>query len=115
VRSHRFAGEETPFAEKMARILAAFVLRPDAARGARFRCSVALAIPGGRVVVEEGVCEGTIAHAPRGDGGFGYDPIFLFPALGKTLAELSPEAKIRVSHRGRALAKIRPTIEALVR
>ncbi len=115
VRSRRFAGIETGFDEKMARILAALEGRPDAERTARFRCCVALALPGGRVVVEEGVCEGRIARAPRGDRGFGYDPIFVIPALARTLAELSPDEKLRVSHRGDSLAKIRPEIEALAR
>ncbi|MDR1692520.1 MAG: non-canonical purine NTP pyrophosphatase, partial [Oscillospiraceae bacterium] len=72
-------------------------------RSARFVTSVVLLYPDGREVTAEGVCEGEIAPAPRGDGGFGYDPIFFLPALGKTMAELTPDEKDGVSHRGKAL------------
>ncbi len=115
VRSKRFAGEATGFAEKMARILDALEGRADAERAARFRCAVALALADGRVVVEEGACEGRIALAPRGAGGFGYDPIFVDSTTGRTFAEMAPDEKLPRSHRGRALAKIRPLIEALAR
>jgi XTP/dITP diphosphohydrolase len=113
VRSRRFAGEATGFEEKMARILDALADRPDVERAARFRCVVALALPGGAVALEEGVCEGHIARAPRGDGGFGYDPIFVHPPSGRTFAELAPDEKLAISHRGRALAKIRPRLTDL--
>jgi XTP/dITP diphosphohydrolase len=77
---------------------------PDLRRTARFRCVVALAWPDGRVVTAGGVCEGRIAHAPRGEHGFGYDPIFLVADFGyqQTMAELDPDLKNQVSHRGRA-------------
>ncbi len=115
VRSKRYGGEATGFGEKMARILGALEGRADTERAARFRCAVALALPDGRVVVEEGACEGRIARAPRGAGGFGYDPIFIDSTTGRTFAEMAPEEKLPQSHRGRALAKIRPVIEALAR
>ena len=77
---------------------------PDIQRTARFRCVVALAWPDGRVVTADGLCEGRIAHAPRGDHGFGYDPIFLVADFDhqQTMAELDPDLKNQVSHRGRA-------------
>ena len=78
-----------------------------AQRTARFRCVVALAGPGRAEQVVEGIAEGVIATAPRGSGGFGYDPVFFYPPLGRTFAEISDEEKARVSHRGRALAALR--------
>ena len=78
-----------------------------AQRTARFRCVVALAGLGRAEQVVEGVAEGVIATAPRGSGGFGYDPVFFYPPLGRTFAEISDEEKARVSHRGRALAALR--------
>ena len=80
---------------------------PPARRTARFRCVIALAGPARAEKVVEGVAEGVIAEAPRGSGGFGYDPVFLYPPLGRTFAELSDEEKARVSHRGLALAAAR--------
>ncbi len=81
---------------------------PVEQRGARFRCAIALAEPSGYTRIVEGVIEGVIADAPRGENGFGYDPIFLVPELGMTTAELEPGDKNRISHRGRAaqLARI---------
>ncbi|HKC97125.1 MAG TPA: RdgB/HAM1 family non-canonical purine NTP pyrophosphatase [Methylomirabilota bacterium] len=80
---------------------------PPARRTARFRCVIALAGPAFGEKVVEGVAEGVIAEAPRGEHGFGYDPVFFHPRLGRTFAELSDEEKARVSHRGLALAAAR--------
>ena len=80
---------------------------PPARRTARFRCVIALAGPGRPERVVEGVAEGVIAESPRGSGGFGYDPVFFYPPMGRTFGELSDEEKARVSHRGRALAAAR--------
>ncbi len=80
---------------------------PPARRTARFRCVIALAGPAGVEKVVEGVAEGVIAEAPRGSGGFGYDPVFFYPPLGRTFAELSDAEKARVSHRGLALEAAR--------
>ncbi|HET9451859.1 MAG TPA: RdgB/HAM1 family non-canonical purine NTP pyrophosphatase [Aggregicoccus sp.] len=85
---------------------------PDAQRGASFRCALALALPGGRTVVEVGACTGRIAHAPRGEHGFGYDPVFLL-ADGRTLAEYGAAEKGRISHRGAAFRLMRPHLLAL--
>jgi XTP/dITP diphosphohydrolase len=88
---------------------------PDDARGARFRCVMALADPQGLLATAEGVCEGRIAREPAGDGGFGYDPVFLVPRYNRTMAQLPAETKNEISHRGRALAAIAPAVrEALV-
>ncbi|HZN51067.1 MAG TPA: RdgB/HAM1 family non-canonical purine NTP pyrophosphatase [Methylomirabilota bacterium] len=80
---------------------------PPARRTARFRCVIALADPARGEQVVEGVVEGVIAAAPRGSGGFGYDPVFFYPPLGRTFGEISDEDKQRVSHRGKALAAAR--------
>ncbi len=81
-------------------------------RSARFVCALALARNGGVVWTTEGSVEGTIALRREGTHGFGYDPVFLLPALGRTMAELPPEAKNRISHRGRALAMFRAHLES---
>ena len=75
---------------------------PAAQRRARFRCSLALAREGRVLGSFEGQVEGVVADVPRGSGGFGYDPLFMLPELGRTFAELAPEEKLRYSHRGRA-------------
>ena len=77
---------------------------------ARFRCVVALAGPEGGIDLAEGACEGEIIPDERGDGGFGYDPIFLIKGFGRTMAEISPEEKNRVSHRARAVQALFPTL-----
>jgi XTP/dITP diphosphohydrolase len=76
---------------------------PAPERTARYRCAVALARPGGKELVFEGACEGLILEAPRGSGGFGYDPLFYLPSKGATFGELRPEEKNRLSHRARAV------------
>jgi len=83
-------------------------------RRAQFICAIALARPDGTIALEtEGECPGEIARAPRGDGGFGYDPIFYVPAVDKTFAELSRSEKDRLSHRGVAFAQLLPQLRAL--
>lgn len=88
---------------------------PAAARTARYRAVVVVATPDGRVVAEaDGVCEGLIGFARKGTGGFGYDPLFIVPGRGVTMAELPAEEKHKISHRGQALARIRtPLTRAL--
>jgi XTP/dITP diphosphohydrolase len=104
VHSHRFLGENATFDEKMDRILELLRSVPDEKRSCRFACAVVIATPDGRTFECTGTCEGRIAHEKRGANGFGYDPIFLFPEQNQHMAELSPEEKHKVSHRGRALA-----------
>ena len=76
------------------------------ARAAAFQCAIALKIPGREVLVAEGSCPGVLLEEERGNGGFGYDPLFLYEPLGKTFAELTEEEKNRVSHRARACEKM---------
>ena len=114
VLSSRYAGSGATDAERNARLLAELADVPDAARTARFRCVIALAAPDGRVWMREGACEGRIARAPRGSHGFGYDPVFLLPERGLTMAELPPEEKSRISHRARALSAMREVLQGLI-
>jgi XTP/dITP diphosphohydrolase len=86
---------------------------PDERRGARFRCVIVIAEPEGGTQAVEGVFEGRIAHEGRGTNGFGYDPIFLVPELGMTSAELAPEQKDRMSHRGQAARKAREILRKM--
>jgi len=101
-RSARFAGEGASDEENLLTLLEALREVSDRERSARYRCVAAVAWPDGRELHAEGVCEGRLAREPRGTGGFGYDPIFLPEGLDVTMAELRPERKHRISHRGRA-------------
>src|SRR5712692_135473 len=107
VYSARYAGAGTSYEERFRLILEQLKGLPDEQRTARFRCAITLAEPSGYYRTVEGVLEGVIADAPRGENGFGYDPIFLVPELGETTAELTPDQKNRISHRGRAAQKAR--------
>ena len=114
VRSARFAGEEASDAENNRKLLKLLAGVPPAQRGAVFRCVIAVAEPGGGTYTAEGVCEGEIAFGPQGDLGFGYDPVFLLFERERTMAQLPPEEKNRISHRARAAQAIRPVLERLV-
>lgn len=107
VRSARYAGAEASDAQRIVKLLQALEEAPDENRAARFVCVVALVGPNELEKTFTGVCEGRITRQPVGEGGFGYDPIFLYPPLGKTFAQLTPEEKSAVSHRGRAVAQLR--------
>jgi len=107
LHSARYGGPGLDDAGRCARLLEALRDVPDDRRTARFRCVIAIVDPDGREWVVEGVAEGTITRAPRGGGGFGYDPLFYYPPLGATFGELSEDAKARVSHRGLAAAAAR--------
>jgi XTP/dITP diphosphohydrolase len=102
VYSARFTGVDTPYPERFKIILQQLQDLPMEKRTARYRAVITMAEPTGYHRSVEGTLEGVIAEAPRGENGFGYDPIFLVPALGKTTAELTPEQKNQISHRGRA-------------
>jgi XTP/dITP diphosphohydrolase len=110
--SKRFAGEDTPFPEKMRIILERLQGVSDAQRTARFRCCIAFAVPGRDVEVLEETCEGRIGNEPSGGGGFGYDPIFFIPEMGCTMADLTAEQKHQVSHRGKVLRRFLARLEA---
>lgn len=103
--SARYAGEGVSDSERIEYLLAKLRLIPWEERAACFRCVIAIAMPDGKIELCQGECRGTIAFEPKGDEGFGYDPIFYLPELGKTMAELSIEEKNEISHRGRAARK----------
>ena len=113
--SRRFLGHDTPFSAKMDHILETMRDVPDENRGARFNCAVAIAVPGGPVYHCAGICEGRIGREKRGQFGFGYDPIFLLPELGRHMAELPPQEKHLISHRGKALACAKEVLRELFR
>ncbi len=106
----RFAGEGCTFQDNIRKLLDLLEGVPAERRGARFVCVLAFVLPGGRERVVEGELLGRITEVPAGVGGFGYDPVFYVPEVGKTLAELAPEEKNRLSHRRRALDKAREMI-----
>ena len=110
VRSRRFFGDDASADERNAKLLALLDGVED--RSARFVCVTALASPDGHVELFEGEVHGEIAESPRGDAGFGYDPVFVIAGDGRTIAELPSEEKHRVSHRGIAGAKLRARLAA---
>lgn len=107
VYSARYLGENTPYIEKNNHILHLMENVPEQKRSARFVCAIATAFPNGKVLTTQSTIEGLIAHEIKGENGFGYDPIFFVPEKGKTTAELSPEEKNNISHRGKALKKMK--------
>ena len=114
VRSARYAGENAGDEDRYRLLLRRLEGVPEKARAARFRCVIALVWPDGREKVVEGSCEGRITREPRGEHGFGYDPVFFVPELGCTMAELPLEAKNRISHRARAGALARAVLARAV-
>ena len=111
VHSARYLGRETSYEERFRVILERLKGLPLEQRSARFRCVIALTETSGKIHVVEGIVEGVIAESPRGTHGFGYDPIFFLPELGKTFAELEPVVKNRISHRARAAQSARKLLE----
>ena len=106
IYSSRFMGEDTPYSVKNAEILNRCKDVPDEERGARFVCVIACAYPDGRTETVKGVIEGKLAYEPKGENGFGYDPIFYYPERGMTTGEMEPEEKNAISHRGQAVRKM---------
>ena len=115
VHSARYAGQEADDKDRYQLLLQRMQGIPWEERGARFRCVIAVAEPEGETHTAEGTCEGVIAFAPQGDYGFGYDPIFYLPEHDKTMAQLPPEFKNRISHRARAAQEIRDILEGILR
>lgn len=115
IYSARWAGAEVTYPERFRLMLDRLAGIPEEQRTARYRCALAVACPGeaGLRGVVEGVLEGRIASEPRGMGGFGYDPIFLVPELGRTVGELSAPEKHAISHRARAAAAARDLLLGL--
>ena len=116
VRTRRYAGEHATDADNNAKLLHALEGLAPERRGARYVCLLALALPGEPVQIVRGTCQGRIAEAPRGTGGFGYDPIFepvQEPPGGRTLGEWTAEAKNAISHRGEAARAMAPILRDL--
>jgi XTP/dITP diphosphohydrolase len=113
--SARYAGPDQTDEEGYRLLLAQMKDVPAERRQARFRCVIALAEPEGRVQFAEGECRGVIAHEPRGRHGFGYDPVFYLPELGRTMAELKPDEKNAISHRARAARQACSLLKELLR
>ena len=115
VHSARYAGKQGDDAANNARLLAELAPLPDERRAAYYVCTAALADPSGVVrAVVEGRCHGVILKERRGQGGFGYDPLFLIPEWHQTFGELSPRVKHALSHRARALEKLQPILRELL-
>ena len=110
VYSARYAGEHGDDAANNAKLLRALASRPNEPRTAAFVCAMACVFPDGESFTCEGRCPGEILTEARGEGGFGYDPLFLYVPAGKSFAELGGEEKNRVSHRARALAAFAPEL-----
>ena len=113
VYSARYGGEGLD--DKGRYMLLLSSLRGAPTRAAHFACAVACAFPNGDTLTAEGRCDGSIAYAPLGEGGFGYDPVFLLPGSGKTFGQLTQEEKSAVSHRGRALKEFAGKLEAYLK
>jgi XTP/dITP diphosphohydrolase len=103
IRSARYAGENASDQNRIEYLLARLREIPQEKRAARFICVIAIAVPGGKTILCQGDSQGVISFEPNGKNGFGYDPIFHFPELNKTMAELTLEQKSQVSHRGKAV------------
>jgi XTP/dITP diphosphohydrolase len=106
VRSARYAGENASDADRIEKLLVELRRKPRGGRDARFVCVIALARHGRALAVVSDFVQGEIVQEPRGANGFGYDPIFFVPELGRTFAEATPDEKDRLSHRGKAFRKL---------
>ncbi|MBW2136540.1 MAG: XTP/dITP diphosphatase [Deltaproteobacteria bacterium] len=112
VHSARYAGPGATDRDRNLKLLKAMERIEN--RKALFECVIAIAVPKGPALIFDGVCEGEIALEMRGENGFGYDPVFYYPPLKKTFAEMTPEEKNRVSHRGRAMAQLKADFEKVL-
>ncbi|MBV6685436.1 XTP/dITP diphosphatase [Rossellomorea marisflavi] len=114
VYSARYAGEAKSDEANMEKVLSELEGVDEANRTARFHCVLAIAGPGRKTETVNGTCEGVILEEKRGSNGFGYDPIFFVPSLGKAMAELTPDEKRGISHRGHALDQLRERLSDFV-
>ncbi len=115
IYSARYLGEDTPYSVKNAAIISRLEGLAVEKRSARFVCAIAAVLPDGKVLTTQETIEGYIGWEERGEGGFGYDPIFMVPELGCSTAELSAEAKNAISHRGKALKAMKKTLLEVLR
>ena len=111
IYSARCLGRDTPDSEKNRIILEKLRDAKEQERSARFVCAMALAIPGEKTIITQATMEGRIAYESKGENGFGYDPIFFLPEYGMTSAQISPEQKNEISHRGKALRMMKEEIQ----
>jgi len=111
IYSARFAGDDADDQKNNKKLLKLMCDIPEERRTARFICAIAISDSKGNIEIVKGSCEGRIAFEPFGKDGFGYDPLFIPRGFSKTFAELNPEEKNRISHRGRALQQARPLIK----
>jgi len=112
VRSARYAGPNATDQDNNAKLLKAMQGKDN--RSAAFMCVISIAVPSGVALTYEGRCEGVIAQAPAGNQGFGYDPVFYYPPMKKTFAQLTMEEKNRVSHRGKALKEMKDEFDKVL-
>lgn len=115
IYSARYAGEKASNRENNQKLLRAMEGIPLSKRGARFKCVMALVSPDGKEAITEGTCKGRIGMREMGKRGFGYDPLFILPKYGKTMAQLSLKEKNRISHRGKALRRLRKAIRTFMK
>jgi len=115
IYSARYAGERASNRENNQKLLKEMGEIPLSKRGARFKCVMALVSPDGKETMTEGFCKGRIGMRERGKRGFGYDPLFILPKYGKTMAQLHLKEKNRISHRGKALRRLRKTIRIFMK
>ncbi|AOY56904.1 XTP/dITP diphosphatase [Desulfococcus multivorans] len=113
IHSARYGGAGITDRERCEKLLAE--LEGAANRKAAFECVISIAVPSGPALTYEGRCEGEIARSPDGVNGFGYDPVFYYPPMGKTFARLTREEKNRVSHRGKALMEVREEFDKILK
>ena len=113
VYSARYMGEDTSYRVKNANLISRLEGVPEEKRTARFVCAIAAVLPGGRELTVRAAIEGRIGYEEKGDNGFGYDPIFFVPEIGKTTAELGEAEKNRISHRGKALGLMKEELGKL--
>ncbi len=113
VHSARWAGPDASDTQRCQKLLTALENQPD--RSAAFECVISIAVPAGPALTYEGRCQGKITRTPAGSNGFGYDPVFFFPPLDKTFAQLTMAEKGQVSHRGKALQQCRDEFEKIIK
>jgi len=113
IHSARYGGADLSDRERCEKLLAE--LEGVANRKAAFECVISIAVPSGPALTYEGRCEGEITQSPDGVNGFGYDPVFYYPPMGKTFARLTREEKNRVSHRGKALMEVREEFDKILK
>lgn len=113
VKSARYAGESATDADNVKKLLSA--VKSETNRKAFFKCVISIAVPQGAALTYEGECRGVIIDEPRGENGFGYDPIFFYPELNKSFAELTVEEKGEVSHRGKALREVTEEMDNIIK